>query len=153
MENKSNKNMSELDEDLKDIRMLREVFKAISDFVSDIKQPILDLISTIFSSYDGAKLGEDIAQFYRKLVSQGIPDDMAEKMTKEYFVRKMESLPSIRSILDFISSGTIGKGRRGYTEKNFDFDAVVKDLEKIKDKWPEIADEINKIVKKLEELK
>ncbi len=153
MENKSNKNMSELDEDLKDIRMLREVFKAISDFVSDIKQPILDLISTIFSSYDGAKLGEDIAQFYRKLVSQGIPDDMAEKMTKEYFARKMESLPSIRSILDFISSGTIGKGRRGYTEKKFDFDAIVKDLEKIKDKWPEIADEINKIVKKLEELK
>ncbi len=83
-----------------DARELYEIFTAISEFIRQIKEPIKEVISTILEAYDGAKIGKDIGELYRNLVESGVPKELTEEMVREYFKRRMESLPTIATIID-----------------------------------------------------
>ncbi len=76
-------------EDFRDVEELRLVLKAISDFLRDIKEPISDLLNLILGSLRGDQLGEDVANFYKKLKEAGMSEEQARELTREYFERRM----------------------------------------------------------------
>ncbi len=92
-----------VEEEREDVEELREVLKAVSQFVSDLKEPIKDIITMLMNALDGKKLGEDVSQFYRKLVDNGVPEDMARELTKEFFQKKLESAPKLSSLMEMLS--------------------------------------------------
>ncbi len=86
-----------------DVEELQEVLKAVSQFISDLKEPIKDIITMLMNALDGKKLGEDVAQFYRRLIDSGVPEDMARDLTKEFFQKKLESAPKLSSLVEMLS--------------------------------------------------
>ncbi len=74
-----------------DIEELRGVLKAISDFLKDIEEPISKLLSSMMKALDGAKLGEEVAAFYKSLKEAGMPEDAAMQLTRDYFKARLES--------------------------------------------------------------
>ncbi|MEB3859840.1 MAG: hypothetical protein LRS43_01365, partial [Desulfurococcales archaeon] len=83
-----------------DVEELRGVLSAVSDFIASLKEPIKDLLSAIAGPIEGGKLGREVGDFYRGLKESGVPDDIALQMTREYFKRRLESLPSISSFIE-----------------------------------------------------
>ncbi len=94
----------EMESEESEVEELREVLKAVSQFVSDLKEPIKEIIAMLMNALDGKKLGEEVAQFYRKLVDSGVPEDMARELTKEFFQKKLESAPKLSSLIDMLSN-------------------------------------------------
>jgi len=74
-----------------DVAELREVLRAISEFLKELREPIKDLLSALTSALDGGKLGEDVAKFYRSLKESGLPEEVAIEMTKQYFRERLEA--------------------------------------------------------------
>ena len=95
-----------------DVEELRGVLSAISDFLSSLKEPIKELLSAIVGSVEGGKLGKEIGDFYKSLRDSGVPEEMAAQMTQEYFRRRLESLPSLASLMDALK-GAIGEWAPG----------------------------------------
>nr|MEB3825623.1 hypothetical protein [Desulfurococcales archaeon] len=68
-----------------DVMTLRFVLKSVTEFLRDIKEPLADLMKTLGASLDGRKIGEEVAAFYESLREANMPEDLAAKMTQEYF--------------------------------------------------------------------
>jgi len=77
--------------DLSDVEELRQVLKAISEFLRDLREPLRDLLNAITQALDGGRLGEDVARFYRSLRESGMPEDMAAELTRQYFRERLEA--------------------------------------------------------------
>ena len=90
-----------------DVEELRGVLKAISDFLRDIEEPISKLLNSLMKALDGAKLGEEVAAFYRSLKEAGMPEEAAMQLTREFFKARLESL----NIPSMISRWLGGQGR------------------------------------------
>ncbi len=97
-----------------DVKELREIFNVITEFIKNVKGEIKDLMELSMNALDGGKLGEDVSKFYRSLVDRGVPKEVAEEMTKEYFRKRLESVPTIGTILSKIGLG--GKGLKDLKE-------------------------------------
>ncbi len=82
-----------------EVEALREVFAAISDFLKDIREPLKDLINVLVDALNGEKLGKEVAAFYNTLIKNGVPEELAKEMTKEFFNKKLESAPSVGKML------------------------------------------------------
>jgi len=136
-----------------DVEELRGVLSAISEFLSSIKAPIKEIIETLGGSLDGSKLGEEVGNFYSNLISAGIPEDMAKKMTEEFFRRKLESAPTISNLMNtFMSAmkGPMGQKRSENVESVME--RVIKELDKASEKYgPEAKPFIEAIKKSLKE--
>ncbi|MCE4613114.1 MAG: hypothetical protein F7C07_04715 [Desulfurococcales archaeon] len=91
-----------------DVEELREVLTAISDFLSSLKEPVRELLSAIVGPIEGGKLGREIGDFYRGLKESGVPEEMAVQMTREYFRKRLESLPSVASFVDALKEAIRG---------------------------------------------
>lgn len=74
-----------------DVEEVRMVLDAISSFLKDLSGPLKDLFNTLLQALDGAKIGEDVASFYRKLKEAGMPDDMVQDLTEKYFKSRLEA--------------------------------------------------------------
>jgi len=96
-------------EEKSDAEELREILTTVTPFLENLftwlRTGLKEVLSFIQASYDGKKLGEDIAQFYQALKSQGLPDDMIKEMVKEYYEKRLSSLPDWGSIVNKIMQG------------------------------------------------
>jgi len=101
--------MREEKEEKSDAEELREILTTVTPFLENLftwlRTGLKEVLSFIQASYDGKKLGEDIAQFYQALKSQGLPDDMIKEMVKEYYEKRLSSLPDWGSIVNKIMQG------------------------------------------------
>jgi len=99
----------EKEEEESDVEELREALSTVTPFLENLftwlRTGLKEVLSFIQASYDGKKLGEDIAQLYQALKSQGLPDDMIKEMVKEYYEKRLSSLPDWGSIVNKIMQG------------------------------------------------
>lgn len=102
LENRAERPISE------DVRELREVLQTISSFLRDIKEPVNELLNILINALNGEKLGREVSAFYNMLLKNGVPEELARKMTEEFFRQKLESAPSIDRILSSLTS-MVGK--------------------------------------------
>lgn len=85
-----------------DAEELREVLGAVSEFISGLTKPLEEIIETLLKTVDGAKIGAEVAEFYRKLREAGMPEDLAADMTKEFFEKRTKVLDVVSSLGEFI---------------------------------------------------
>ncbi len=137
------------EDEKKDVEELKEVLGAITEFIASLKQPIKELLDTMAQSLNGEKLGKEVASFYKQLVDSGIPEDMAKEMTKEYFRKRLESAPNLGSLMNMLKGGFKGPTKVMIADSPKD---AVKQLEALKEAYPEKADKIEKAIKVLKAL-
>jgi len=106
-----------------DVEEVRLIFKAITEFLQSIREPIKDLINTLMSSLEGSKLGEDVGTFYKKLIDSGIPEELAESMTKDYLKHKLESALGPKAISNLL------RGFTGSTKSMVSIATKIKDID------------------------
>lgn len=135
-------------EEERDIEELREVLGAITDFINNLKQPIKELLDTLTQGLSGERLGKEVASFYKQLIDADIPEEMAKKMTEEYFRKRLETAPSLGSIMNMFTKGFKGP-RKTVTRTPKE---AVKQLEALKERFPEKAEKIEKAIKALKAL-
>ncbi len=82
-----------------ELETLREIFAAISGFLRDIREPLKDLINILVDALNGEKIGKEVAAFYNTLIKNGVPEELAKEMAKEFFNKKLESAPSVSKML------------------------------------------------------
>ena len=142
-------NEHELRKGSEEAEEVREILKAVSEFIESLKQPIKEFIDMMMSSLDGQKLGEDVAKFYKELKSSGVPDELAKEMVKEFFRKRLESAPDMRGFIDALR-GAMSKPQKwtkGFVRIDSSaVDEAVKLLKELKELKPEKAEEIDKII-------
>lgn len=84
-----------------DVEELKGVFKAISEFISDIQKPLSNLISVVLSFLEGSKVGKDIASFYSQLKEKGLPDELIEKLTLQYAESRISLMKTLGEIAKY----------------------------------------------------
>jgi hypothetical protein len=79
---KRKKSKSSDADDLREIAdALPELFKAINDSVPKLIQ---GLIGSVYSPEAAGNMGAAVGKFYRELIDQGIPEEVALDMTKKF---------------------------------------------------------------------
>ncbi len=68
-----------------DIEDLKSVFDVLTEFLGQLGPLIAQTMGAIIEAYPGDKIGKEVAKFYKELKEQGIPEDLAKELTKEYF--------------------------------------------------------------------
>jgi hypothetical protein len=86
----------------REVEELREVLRAISDFLKELSPTIKELIDTVLGSLRGDALGKEVGMFYKSLIEAGIKEETATKMTEEFLRRKMEMV-NVAEILPTLS--------------------------------------------------
>lgn len=74
---------------------VKEISEILDVVASKVPKLINDLLGTLFSAEAGAKIGQSAGLFYKELVNNGIPEDEALAMTKEYIASLTNLLKSI----------------------------------------------------------
>ena len=67
--------------DEKDMKNLKEVMAVMS---TEIPKLLESISKTMFSAENAAKLGEQTAEFYKKLKEAGMTDEQAFKLTQDF---------------------------------------------------------------------
>ncbi|MCS7104745.1 MAG: hypothetical protein NZ954_04190 [Thermofilaceae archaeon] len=88
-----------VDKEKEDVEELREVLKAVGDFLHDLVPMVKELIETFTSGLRGDVLGEEVAKFYKSLIEAGIREEVATKYTEEFLTKKMEILNVVTKIV------------------------------------------------------
>jgi len=83
---------------------LREVLRAVSDFLKDLKEPIEKLVRMFLELLRGDAVGEDVASFYRRLKESGMPEEVAVEMTRRYFEERVSTLNLVKKLGELVSS-------------------------------------------------
>jgi len=147
-----------------DVEELRQVFDAIADFMGRIKGFVKELMEIVLSSVDGARLGEDVGSFYKKLVENGLPPEEAMKLAEEYFHRRLEAVPSPSKLIEVLSSiarrsrlmaATLAP-RSGVVAARSGLEGVAEQLEEIREMLRELPvpeEEKKKLLEQLEDLR
>jgi len=86
------------EEEERDVEELREVLSAVSEFLDKLPELIKKVIDALYSRDLGEKMGESVSTFYKKLKEAGMPEDMVNQMTREFFERSMVIDRVIREI-------------------------------------------------------
>ena len=106
--------------------------KGVVQIIREIKEGLLASMKEIANLLDGSKLGEDVGNFYRKLIEGGLPEDMARQMTEKYFETRLNAIPNISSIINAIAKEISGKsGPKIVIEGGSSPEAVARQLEKL----------------------
>ncbi|MHA2423826.1 MAG: hypothetical protein ACXAEF_03505 [Candidatus Thorarchaeota archaeon] len=99
---------------------LREIAKALPELFSAINESVPKLISgiigSVYSPEAAGNMGAAVGQFYKKLIEEGIPEEVALDMTKK-FVGALDFEKIIGMATDGIQTGKRKKGKI-----NFDWD-------------------------------
>jgi len=115
-------------EDEKDIEELREVLKAISDFIESLKKPLEELLTMVMEQLKGEVLGKDVAEFYKSLIDAGMDKKIVEEMTKSYFDERLKAANVIGTLVE-----SLGKWK-GF--KSEELAEKLKELKKLKEAPP-----------------
>lgn len=86
-----------------DVEELRQVLSAIAEFLDKLSKTVRESLETVLSGVDGSRLGEDVGNFYKRLVESGIPPEEAMKLTEEYFRKRLDSVPSPSKLIETFS--------------------------------------------------
>jgi len=89
-------------EEERDVEELREVLKAVSEFMKELSPTIKELIETILGSLRGDALGKEVGMLYRSLIEAGMKEETATRMAEEFLRRKMEMV-NVAEILPKLS--------------------------------------------------
>ncbi|HDM92796.1 MAG TPA: hypothetical protein ENG69_05325 [Candidatus Korarchaeota archaeon] len=98
------------EEEERDVEELREVLSAVSEFLDKLPELIKKVIDALYSKDFGEKMGESVATFYKKLKEAGMPEDMVNQMTREFFERSMILDRVIKEIAGAIKREISGEG-------------------------------------------
>ena len=85
-----------------DAEELREILDTVSKFLRELKDLVKDILDAIMSSYDGARLGKELGEFYKSLVEAGVPEEQALELMKQFYDKKMGALPSLGDVFSTI---------------------------------------------------
>ena len=94
----------------KDIEELKEVFKAISEFIRDIQKPLSDLIGVVLSFLEGSKVGKDIASFYSQLKEKGLPNELIENLTLRYAESRISLMKTLGELAKYLKGTKLIEG-------------------------------------------
>ena len=89
-------------EEEREVEELREVLKAVSDFLKELSPTIKELTDAVLGSLRGDALGKEVGMFYKSLIEAGIKEETATKMAEEFLRRKMEMV-NVAEILPRLS--------------------------------------------------
>ncbi|MCD6324120.1 MAG: hypothetical protein J7L55_03325 [Desulfurococcales archaeon] len=106
--------------DEEDVEELKGVLSAISEFLSNLKKPVEDILMVVFKQFDGEKLGKEVSAFYINLINSGMDPKVAEELTKEYFRKKMDSVNILQMLKEFMNMKKGGKEVRKFMEKFYE---------------------------------
>lgn len=90
-------------EERRDAEELREVLKAVSEFLKDIKEPLGELLKTMMESVSGEKLAKEVSVFYKSLIENGLDPQTAKEWTERFLDERLKSLPSLSFLRDLMS--------------------------------------------------
>ncbi|ALL00973.1 hypothetical protein Pyrde_0925 [Pyrodictium delaneyi] len=124
-----------------DVEELRQVLGAIAEFLDKLSKTVRESLETVLSGVDGSRLGEDVGNFYKRLVESGIPPEEAMKLTEEYFRKRLDSVPSPSKLIEtfsrfvkrpraIITSGKVGERKTG-TIENVSSESLEDKLEEV----------------------
>lgn len=109
-----------------EIKEIKELLNAISEFIAGLKKPLKEYLDMIMESLKGDKLGEDVASFYKKLKESGVPENLAADMAKEYLRKRLEAIPSLKGFFDAVQKSM------KHGPKNIDIEEIKEKIEKKK---------------------
>ncbi len=94
-----------MSEEKREVGELRELFKAIMEFIDSLKKPMKEIMDYVYQQLDGEKIGMEIGKFYNQLIQQGVPKELAEKMTMEYMKARLEVAKNAANITKLFGGG------------------------------------------------
>jgi len=148
MSSKPSKGVSEAEE-------VREVLRAVSEFLEGLRNPFKEFIDMIMTTMDGKRVGEEVASFYKSLTEKGVPEDLAKEMTKDFLKRRLEAAPSIGGLVKAIENAI--KGKEAFVmikpSKGSDVDRALRSLERLKERRPRDREKIEEAINLLKSLK
>lgn len=109
-----------MSEERKDVEELREVLKAVSEFLTGIKEPLGDLLKTLVESVSGEKLAKEVSTFYKSLIESGVDPQTAKEWTEKFLDERLKSLPSLSFLRDLISERPKARRREEEEEEKED---------------------------------
>jgi len=92
-----------LSKEERDVEELREVLKAVSEFLKEVREPLGDLVKMLTESVSGEKLGKEVSMFYKSLIESGVDQQTAKEWTEKFLSEKLKSLPSMSFLKDLLS--------------------------------------------------
>ena len=100
-----------------DVEELREVLSAVSEFLDKLPELVKKVLDALYSKDLGERVGDSVATFYRKLKESGMPEDMVNKMTMEFFDRSMIVDRLVREIVGSIRKELAEEEEEGEDEE------------------------------------
>lgn len=73
-----------------------------SRFIEQLKEVYLDLVDKALERIKAETLGAEVAAFYNKLVSSGVPEDLAKELTKKYFEARLQPMKAIEELQELL---------------------------------------------------
>ncbi|TFH08490.1 MAG: hypothetical protein E4H14_06350 [Candidatus Thorarchaeota archaeon] len=113
---KERKKSSDMDELREVAEVLPQLFGALNDSIPKL---ISGLIGSVYSPESAGNMAKGIGQFYKNLVAEGIPEEVALDMTKK-FVGALDFSKLISMVSDEASSKTTRK-KKGRVSVDLDF--------------------------------
>ena len=100
VDNQEKKKRKSSSDDAEELRAIAEALPELMNVLNDsIPKLISGLIGSVYSPEAAGNMGAAVGKFYRELVDQGIPEDVALDMTKKFvgaldFSRMMSMISS-----------------------------------------------------------
>ncbi len=94
--------------DSEDIQELRQVLGTVAEFMYQIKDLVKEFLDTLSKSFDGEKLGREVAQMYKSLVDSGMPPDKAYELTQKFLETKLQAIPKVSSFIEMLQKSMTG---------------------------------------------
>ena len=87
---------SSIDEDVEELREVFSVLRSeVPGLMRGLIEPLKELMDLTYNPERARERAKAIASFYKELVDQGIPEDLALKITKEHFINPMSVIRSV----------------------------------------------------------
>ncbi len=81
---------------------IERILKAILEFMKNAKEPMKEFMEFAASFISGEKVGCEVAVFYKKLIENDVPEDLAKQLTMRFLEKRLEPLPNISSLAKLI---------------------------------------------------
>ncbi len=84
-----------------DVEELREVLKVVGEelprLIKNVIEPLKELMEITYDVENARERAKAIATFYKELINNGIPENLALKLVREHFVNPVTLVKSIMS--------------------------------------------------------
>ena len=85
-----------VDEDVEELKEIFSVLRSeVPGLLKGLIEPLKEIMDLTYNPERARERAKAVASFYKELVDQGIPEDLALKLTKEHFINPMSVLESV----------------------------------------------------------